>query len=65
MQVGRQIAEPMIKHQHLSNEQAREKAIELMRLVGIRNPDQTHKHYPNQFSGGMRQRVMIAISFSL
>lgn len=64
MQVGRQIAEPMIKHQHLSNEQAREKAIELMRLVGIRNPEQTHKHYPHQFSGGMRQRVMIAISLA-
>lgn len=64
MQVGRQIAEPMVKHQGLTKEQATEKAIELMQMVGIKNPKQTHKHYPHQFSGGMRQRVMIAISLA-
>ena len=64
MQVWRQIAEPIIAHQNVPAEKAKDKAIELMKLVGIKNPEQTHKHYPHQFSGGMRQRVMIAISLA-
>jgi oligopeptide transport system ATP-binding protein len=64
MKVGRQIAEPMITHQGLSKEEARKKAIELMKLVGIKDPENSHKHYPHQFSGGMRQRVMIAIALA-
>lgn len=64
MQVGRQIAEPMEVHQGLSEKEARKKAIELMKLVGIKDPDNSHKHYPHQFSGGMRQRVMIAIALA-
>lgn len=64
MKVGRQIAEPIITHQGLSKEEARKKAIELMKLVGIKDPENSHKHYPHQFSGGMRQRVMIAIALA-
>lgn len=64
LMVGKQIAEPMIKHLGHSKEEAIEKAIEWMRLVGIKNPEETHKHYPHQFSGGMRQRVMIAIALA-
>ena len=62
--VGKQIAEPMIKHLDYTKEEARERAIEWMRLVGIKNPGETHKHFPHQFSGGMRQRVMIAIALA-
>lgn len=64
MKVGKQIAEPMVTHQGLSKEEARKKVIELMTLVGIKDPDQSHNHYPHQFSGGMRQRVMIAIALA-
>lgn len=64
MQVGRQIAEPIVTHQNLSKDEARKKAIELMKLVGIKDPEKAHKHYPHQFSGGMRQRVMIAIALA-
>lgn len=62
--VGRQIAEPMIKHLGYSKKEGLIKAIDWMRLVGIKNPEETHKHYPHQFSGGMRQRVMIAIALA-
>lgn len=64
MTVGRQIAEPMIKHLGYSQEVAGKRSIELMRKVGIRNPEESHKQFPHQFSGGMRQRVMIAIALA-
>lgn len=64
LSVGKQIAEPMIRHLGYSNEKAIERAIEWMQLVGIKNPKKTHKHFPHQFSGGMRQRVMIAIALA-
>lgn len=64
LSVGKQIAEPMIKHLGYSKEEALDRAIEWMRLVGIKNPEVTYKHYPHQFSGGMRQRVMIAIALA-
>lgn len=64
MQVGKQIAEPLIAHIGLSKEKAKARAIELMDLVGIRNPNEAYKRYPHQFSGGMRQRVMIAIALA-
>lgn len=64
MTVGKQIAESMIKHRQLSKEEAGEKAIEWMRLVGIKNPEEMSKRYPHEFSGGMRQRVMIAIALA-
>ncbi|GAA0366663.1 ABC transporter ATP-binding protein [Alkalibacterium iburiense] len=64
MKVGKQIAEPLIAHQNLTNEEAKKKAVELMDLVGIHKPEQTYNRYPHQFSGGMRQRVMIAIALA-
>lgn len=64
MTVGRQIAEPMVKHLGYSKEAAKESAIDLMRKVGIKKPEMTHEHYPHQFSGGMRQRVVIAIALA-
>ncbi|HWR40260.1 MAG TPA: ABC transporter ATP-binding protein [Patescibacteria group bacterium] len=64
MTVGRQIAESIIKHQRLSKEEALREAVNLINLVGIRNPEESSKNYPHQFSGGMRQRVMIALSLA-
>lgn len=64
MKVGAQIAEGLIKHQGLSRQAARERAIEMLRLVGIPNPESRVEQYPHQFSGGMRQRVMIAIALA-
>ncbi len=64
MKVGTQIAEGLIKHQGLSRQAARERAIEMLRLVGIPNPETRVEQYPHQFSGGMRQRVMIAIALA-
>lgn len=64
MQVGKQIAEPIIAHKGVSKEKAKEKALNLMDLVGINNPEKSYKSYPHQFSGGMRQRVMIAIALA-
>ncbi len=62
MTVGKQISESLIKHQGLSREQALERTIEYLTLVGIANPEKRVKEYPNSLSGGMRQRVMIAIA---
>jgi oligopeptide transport system ATP-binding protein len=62
MTIGDQIAEPMILHQGLTARQARSRTIELLDLVGIPSPDQRVEQYPHQFSGGMRQRAMIAMA---
>lgn len=62
MTIGKQLMEPLRLHQSVSKREARERAIELLNEVGIRDPDQTIDHYPYQFSGGMRQRVMIAMA---
>ena len=62
--IGKQISEAMIFHQGFTREQAERNAIELLNLVGIPNPDQRIKEYPHQFSGGMRQRAMIAMALS-
>lgn len=64
MTIGRQITEGLIKHQHLGKQQARERGIELLRLVDIPNPEARMKQYPHQFSGGMRQRAMVAIALA-
>lgn len=64
MTIGKQIAEGIIKHQGLSKSEAKEKAIELIDLVGISNPKERYKQYPHQFSGGMRQRIVIAIALA-
>lgn len=62
--VGFQISEAIIRHQGLSKAEARKQAIENLRLVGIPSPDQRVDDYPHQMSGGMRQRVMIAMALS-
>ncbi|NLN16794.1 MAG: ABC transporter ATP-binding protein [Firmicutes bacterium] len=62
--VGRQISEAIILHQGLSKGEARQKAIEMLRLVGIPSPERRVDDYPHQMSGGMRQRVMIAMALS-
>ena len=64
MTVGKQIAEGIIKHQHLPKREAITKAIEMLRLVGIPEPERRVNQYPHEFSGGMRQRVSIAIALA-
>jgi oligopeptide/dipeptide ABC transporter ATP-binding protein len=61
---GSQIEEAIILHQKVSKKEARRKAVEMLRLVGIPAPEQRVEEYPHQLSGGMRQRVMIAMSLS-
>ncbi len=62
--VGNQLMETIILHQQVSKKEAREKAIDMLGLVGLPQPDRTIDRYPYQLSGGMRQRVMIAIALS-
>lgn len=64
MKVGKQITEVLIKHQNVSKTDAKERAIELLNLVGIPMPEKRVNQYPHEFSGGMRQRVMIAIALA-
>lgn len=64
MTIGKQIMEGMRLHFRISFREARKKAIDLLRLVGIENPEDRMKNYPHQLSGGMRQRVVIAIAIS-
>ena len=62
--VGDQIAEAVQLHQRVGAHKATERAVEMMRLVGIPSPDRRVRDYPHQMSGGMRQRVMIAMALS-
>ncbi|MFI5013966.1 MAG: ABC transporter ATP-binding protein [Hyphomicrobiales bacterium] len=62
--VGRQLTEVLRRHQRLDGAMARRRAIELLEMVGIPLPERQLGAYPHQFSGGMRQRVMIAIALS-
>ena len=62
MTVGKQIAETLELHQGLRGRAAKQKAIEILRDVGITEPERRYKQYPHEFSGGMRQRVVIAIA---
>jgi len=62
--IGNQIMEAIELHQELSKEQAKDKVIEMLELVGIPSPEQRFNEYPHQLSGGMRQRVMIAMALS-
>ncbi len=64
MRVGRQITESLKKHLGMSGNRARERAVELLEMVGIPNAEDRVKQYPHQFSGGMRQRVVIAIALA-
>ena len=62
--VGDQVAEMIQSHQHMSKDAARARAVELLDIVGIPQPKQRSRQYPHEFSGGMRQRVMIAMAIS-
>jgi oligopeptide/dipeptide ABC transporter ATP-binding protein len=62
--VGDQIAEAILTHQDVGKRAAKQRAVELVRQVGIPNPSQRVDDYPHQFSGGMRQRAMIAMALA-
>jgi peptide/nickel transport system ATP-binding protein len=62
--IGNQIEEAIFLHQRLDSRRAKEKAVEMLDLVGIPDPRRRVKEYPHQLSGGMRQRVMIAMALS-
>lgn len=64
MQVGKQIVEAIRHHKKLSASEAKEEAIKYLKLVNIPNPEERSKQYPHEFSGGMRQRAMIAMALS-
>lgn len=62
--VGKQVMEGMLWHYHTPKEEAYQKALDLLKLVGIADAEKRMKNYPHQLSGGMRQRVVIAIALS-
>jgi oligopeptide transport system ATP-binding protein len=62
--IGRQITETVLLHQGLRGKYAREKAISILNDVGIAEPERRYRQYPHEFSGGMRQRVVIAIAIA-
>jgi oligopeptide transport system ATP-binding protein len=62
--IGYQLTEAILKHNNISKSEARKKAIEMLTLVGIPSPESRITQYPHEFSGGMRQRAMIAMALS-
>ena len=62
MKIGKQIMENLIIHRHMNKKAAKEEAIKILKLVGIPNAEKRINQYPHEFSGGMRQRAMIAIA---
>ncbi len=64
MSIGKQLMEPLQLHLGMNNQQARDRAAELLEMVGISDAKSHLNDYPHQFSGGMRQRVMIAMALS-
>ncbi|AYK09095.1 ABC transporter ATP-binding protein [Brevibacillus laterosporus] len=62
--IGRQLTEVIIRHQKVSKSVAKQKAIEILKQVGISSAEERFNQYPHEFSGGMRQRVMIAMALS-
>lgn len=64
MKVGKQITEVLFKHEKISKEAAKKRAVELLELVGIPMPEKRVNQFPHEFSGGMRQRVVIAMALA-
>jgi peptide/nickel transport system ATP-binding protein len=64
LSIGSQLTETIRRHRDVTGEEARQRAIDMLRLVQIPEPEQRMREYPHQLSGGMRQRVMIAIAFA-
>ncbi|WP_318615906.1 ABC transporter ATP-binding protein [Sporosarcina sp. YIM B06819] len=64
MTIGKQIMEPLFKHQKLGKAEAWKKSVELLGLVGMPQPEMRMKQYPHQFSGGQRQRIVIAVALA-
>lgn len=62
--IGNQLIEAILEHNDLTKKQAKEKAIEMLKMVGIPSPEDRINNYPYEFSGGMRQRAMIAMALS-
>ncbi|GEN48626.1 ABC transporter ATP-binding protein [Ligilactobacillus pobuzihii] len=62
MKIGRQIAEPLMKHKNVEKKKALAQALEILKLVGIDHAEERINEYPHQFSGGQRQRIVIAIA---
>ncbi|WP_280113934.1 ATP-binding cassette domain-containing protein, partial [Escherichia coli] len=62
--IGKQIAEAVIIHQGISKSEAKKRAIELIEFVVIDNPEKRFTQFPHHFSGGMRQRIVIAIALA-
>ena len=60
--IGTQIMEPLLKHRKISKKEAHDLAVKMLGLVGIPSPEKRMKQYPHEFSGGMRQRAMIAMA---
>lgn len=64
IKIGKQLEEVILRHSNCSKAEARKKGIEMLRKVGIPMPEQRMKQYPHEFSGGMRQRVLIAMALA-
>ncbi|RSK27182.1 ABC transporter ATP-binding protein [Bacillus sp. HMF5848] len=64
MTIGKQLNEVILLHNHMTKKQAKERAIEMLKMVGIPRAEQIFNSHPHELSGGMRQRVMIAISLA-
>ncbi|MBA8772230.1 MULTISPECIES: ABC transporter ATP-binding protein [Staphylococcus] len=64
MKIGKQVMEPIIKHIGLSKSEAKKRAIELLKLVGLKRVEERFNAYPHQFSGGQRQRIVIALALA-